>query len=206
MLEQNQIPYEFVISCYPKSGQKLYYIDSRDLDYTYKIRVSEFPAWVADRVESSESEYSFFTVGHSHGGWMSLQVALNLGQDVDMVGVMTLDPISRLKCKTPFTANLANLNVLSRISMNYVNECLQAPSDISPEEYQYISDRAFLFSNYYQVTAPYLHSSEILGAENYLVDDPVGGVFDTFGPHVRIDTNEDAWQQFDANVLGEFGM
>ena len=119
---------------------------------------------------------------------------------------MTLDPISRVKCRTPFTRDRSSNKLLGGVVKNYIQACLEAPTDITPNEYQSILNQSNWWINYYQTEAPYLHSSEIFGAENILVDDRVGSVFDIFGPHVRLDSNQDAWDDFHIGVMQALGV
>ncbi len=203
-LELHDIRFEFVVSCFPKSGNKLYYIDSRDIDYTFKMRVAEFPTWMLGRLEQSEDPISYFVAGHSHGGWLALKIASQLSLDIPLVGILTLDPISRVNCKTPITQDMSPQSAASGFLSSYYQECLRAPTDISLEDYQAIVDRTGWFENYYQTAAPYLHSSPIEGADNVHVKESVRGLFDIFGPHVRIDSNAEAWGAFQMNVLSHF--
>lgn len=101
-------------------------------------------------------------VGHSYGGWTAMQVAakiINLKNErLDLVGLVTLDPISRVDC-TPAGFIAATLSGQSQPG------CQRAPTDMGSKELETIK-KGTKWVNYYQTAVTVLHSGPIEGLEN----------------------------------------
>ncbi|MEY4632147.1 MAG: hypothetical protein RIQ81_2267 [Pseudomonadota bacterium] len=121
--------------------------------------------------DSSSNSSKLFIVGHSYGGWMAMKLAVMLSGRLPLNGLITVDPISRIKC-----------------TYSDWDGCFSAPQDINPEERMRIKDGTDAWSNFYQTNTPYLHSGKIEQAdENEKVD----------SDHFDIDTHERVWRRLD---------
>lgn len=84
-----------------------------------------------DEINAARNHAVYF-IGHSWGGWLSLKLAQTLAPDVNIDGMVTIDPISPLDCWP---------NLYIRPGPNYIKNCRQFPKDITPEDQEWIKDR-----------------------------------------------------------------
>ena len=104
-----------------------------------------------------------FLVGHSYGGWTAMESVLKLDSRSKVVGLITLDPISRTNC-TPAEF------------LSTGRGCLEAPADFGATGLSAIAQRSGYWGNYYQTASPVLHSGPITGAQNVLEPYSTDGV------------------------------
>jgi hypothetical protein len=126
---------------------------------------------IARTGESATGQSRLFLLGHSYGGWMAMKLAKDLAGRVEIDGLITVDPISRLRC-----------------TYTTWDDCFSAPTDIVPEERQRIKTGTKQWLNFYQTQTPYLHSGTIDEAdENQELE----------STHFRIDTHEEVWTRLE---------
>ena len=158
---------DYFITCHTRIG-RIFYVSSA----APKIVSEVAPERLAEKVTEFTQAYGvrrIHAVGHSHGGWWALKLALQLSDQIHFDRLVTIDPISRVTCRPP-----------------NITGCLGAPHDISEAEYQKIAASVGKWSNYYQSRTPYLHSSAIPSASEN-IELPVD--------HLKIDNSAEVWQQ-----------
>jgi hypothetical protein len=94
--------------------------------------------------------------GHSHGGWLAMQVALALPRDVHVAFLVTIDPISRVKCDPlRFAATVA----AKTIGDPHHDYCESFPPDVSVAQQSALAGRTLGWLHFYQTQTQDLHSS-----------------------------------------------
>lgn len=99
-----------------------------------------------DRTETGTSRPVFF-MGHSHGGWLAMQLAMRAADKVPVKGILTIDPISRIHCSPSdygVTGSAAG--------------CTEFPRDLTPEIRRSLALAVPLWRNFYQSNTANLHS------------------------------------------------
>ncbi len=100
-----------------------------------------------------------FIVGHSYGGWTAIDLAVRLPKSVEIVALVTLDPISRVNCLP--------LDVLAPADSPEAKVgCREAPADFGAAKLRAVASRAGSWNNFYQTSSVQLHSGPIAQAEN----------------------------------------
>ena len=121
-----------------------------------------------DLVNRQEKDHILY-IGHSYGGWLAMALTL---QGHTKSYLYTIDPISPVECELTNPTSWTG--------------CQRAPQDLPQDA---VAQKTNLWSNFYQTTTMYLHSSEIPQAENFHVEG-VG--------HTQIDNHETVWTRFRA--------
>ena len=158
---------DYFLTCYTVKGL-IFYVSSG----APKLVSQVAPELLAEKIlEFTEANVvrRLHAIGHSHGGWQALKLALQLDGQVYFDKLVTIDPISRVNCRPP-----------------NITGCLRAPRDISECEYQKISSSVGKWSNYYQIRTPYLHSSPIASASENI---------ELSLDHFKIDNSAEIWRQ-----------
>ena len=164
---------DYFLICHTVTG-RIYYASSA----APKIVSEVAPERLAKKVTEFTQTHGvqrLHAVGHSHGGWWALKLALQLADQIHFDRLVTIDPISRVTCRPP--------NIMG---------CLGAPRDISESEYQQIAESVGKWSNYYQSRTPYLHSSAIPGASEN-IELPID--------HLKIDNSAEVWRQIRESAI-----
>lgn len=95
-------------------------------------------------------------IGHSHGGWLALQVALRLPVDVQLAYLVTLDPISLLYCGPLEFASIAPAEA---IGDPHSLDCQRFPRDVDESQQASIAKRSLGWLGYHQAQTMKLRSS-----------------------------------------------
>lgn len=115
-----------------------------------------------------------FLMGHSYGGWLAMKTALALGQGAAVAGLFTIDPISPVTC-----------------TFTRPEGCTAAPSDVTGAQRDLLAAQTGNWTNFYQTSTFYLHSSVINQAdENQHID----------AEHTAIDTDRQVWNTIGAEI------
>jgi pimeloyl-ACP methyl ester carboxylesterase len=161
---------DYFVSCH-NSDSALHYATSLAPSQVQVVPYAQTTTLLDDLRETTGAE-RMFVAGHSYGGWLAMKTVLALGSDID--GLVTIDPISRVKCTfaTPFG-------------------CTTAPTDIETNARNTIADRTGNWENFYQLQTGYLHASPI---------DQADGNTELFVGHTRIESEVDVWSTFARQV------
>ncbi len=129
-----------------------------------------------DLIRTEAGKRPVILIGHSYGGWLATQAALNLDPAVKVKGIVTIDPISRVHC--PVSSFAAGVGIRT---FNYVRGiappppvagCVSAPSDVDEDAQKKITARTEFSLNIYQKSQSTLHSDELkLFKKNIVVED-----------------------------------
>jgi len=164
----------YVVSCFGLDAGKVNFISSEAPSKVNNLPISQFVDEFVDLVDRTEDP-DLHVVGHSYGGWLSLQIADAIKDKNPPRSLTTIDPISHLLCTPP--------DVINSIIGNPVRStCNQAPADLSQDSLQAISERTTDWLNFYQTDASLLHSGILTGADNIKLTYP-GAPLD---PHTQI--------------------
>ena len=131
------------------------------------------------RNEIKDYRAPIFFIGHSYGAWLAMKLILELGNDFNIAGLYTIDPISPNDCSP--------MRIISE------NEgCFKSPSDIS---YIDVLNKTKNWHNFYQNSDPWLQSSKISlkKVQNY-------NFYYTNGGHRIIDSDTRVWSQITLTV------
>lgn len=164
----------------------------------YSDTVNDVVAAVEAAVQGLSDPRVYF-IGHSYGGWTSLQSVmelLNHGKPVR--AVYTIDPVSPIGCNP--------LSYVQNIPMP-PSGCRQAPADITPEQ------RALLVAklegrwlNFYETQHFYLHSGPIseLEADGHDFRVEVPSAIPVFtDQHLRISADPRVWNRIETETLSD---
>ena len=170
---QHAADVDYFLICHTVTG-RIYYVSSA----APKVVSEVAPERLAEKVTEFTHAHGvqrLHAVGHSHGGWWALKLALQLADQIHFDRLVTIDPISRVTCRPP-----------------NISGCLGAPHDISEPEYQQIAASVGKWSNYYQSRTPYLHSSAIPSASEN-IELPID--------HLKIDNSAEVWRQIRESAI-----
>ena len=165
------ISFHYMVSCYESTNPTVHYISSESPNTVNSVEFDEYLSTLNSMVSNYPNAKKFFQV--TLRGWLVLKTAIQADYEIDMV--YSNDPISRVNC-----------------SFNTPGGCTERPSDITTAEYESISQKSEIFSNYYQTKTFYLHSSEISEADS--------NVKLSLG-HTSMDDAEVFWTDFGDKVL-----
>ena len=161
----------WVISCFTAEEPLRWYSSSSP----EKMNVTPLADHFVEVEQQAAGGRDVHVIGHSHGGWLALQTSVKLTESIQLGGLWSIDPISRVHC-TP-----------SRFT-----GCLEPPRDISAEQYQSVADNSDIWHNFYQTETFYLRSGPISAADhNHRVA----------ASHTRIDTRPEVWDSVRERIL-----
>jgi len=163
-----------VISCFGLDATVVNFITSADPQKVTKLGVRDFIKEFGDLAET-QTDADLHVVGHSYGGWLSLQVASAIRNTKPPRSLTTVDPISHVLCTPPDVIN-------SLIGNPVKSTCNQAPADLSEDSLQDIAAVTDKWLNFYQTDANLLHSGVLNGAENVKISFPAAPL----DPHTKI--------------------
>jgi hypothetical protein len=148
----------YVVSCYTTDPSKIYYSTSADPKKLLNSSVPEFIKKFKDMV-ATVTNPDAFVVGYSYGGWTSMKLVSELDESTNLMGLITVDPISMVNCTTS--------GFLSTFfGGTPAQGCTESPSDFSNETITTIETRAKNWLNFYQEDQTILHSGPIDVAQN----------------------------------------
>jgi hypothetical protein len=104
-------------------------------------------------------------VGFSYGGWLALKLLPMLEKQVQILGLLTIDPISMDQCPMIDLLNGA-------LRGESLEGCVSAPHDVTSEELSMATQKPGSWLNVYQDTGFYLHSGPLSGARNAVKNHP----------------------------------
>ena len=148
----------YVISCYSTDPSKIYYSTSANPKTLLNSSVPDFIKKFKDMV-ATVTNPDTFVVGYSYGGWTSMKLVSELDESTNLMGLVTVDPISMVNCTT--TGFLSNF-----FGGSPAQGCTESPSDFSVETLSTIETRAKTWLNFYQEDQTILHSGPIDVAQN----------------------------------------
>jgi pimeloyl-ACP methyl ester carboxylesterase len=186
------VKYKIVASCYGKTSDSVYFLTSENVSDLIESTPAGLAQVIGAKTTDTESKGAFI-VGHSHGGWLAMNLAWYLPKSATLKGLATLDPISKTNC-TPY--DVVGSYLRSQWSMWPHQGCIEAPSDFTAAELAVISKRAPFWQNFFQDSAPYLHSSGIHGAKNFYLYYEVNSILEIFDPHRSVDSDDRSWNKF----------
>lgn len=144
---------------------------------------------------SDEKLMDVFVAGHSHGGWMAMRTAYQIGLYplAQLQEVLTIDPVSFELCHSSWFPVAALKNSLRW--WGEPDDCHRAPRDLVHLEAAIASAAQNRWTNIYETTMPYLSSGPIKGA-------PINRVyrgatnFDWYTAHRAILIDPSTWWYF----------
>ncbi len=167
------VPGHFV-SCFGVDPSVVNFMTSDEPNKVRKLPVQQFIQEFQGMIRRTEQP-EVHIVGHSYGGWLSLQIANSIRSENPLSSLTTIDPISHLLCTPP--------DVINSLVGNPVKPaCNQAPADLPDEDLAQIAERAKTWINFYQTDANLLHSGSLNGAENVKLNFPAAPI----DPHTHI--------------------
>lgn len=162
------------VSCFGVDPSIVNFMTSDEPNKVSKLPVKQFLEEFQATIHRTE-EPDVHIVGHSYGGWLSLQIANAIRAENPLSSLTTIDPISHLLCTPP--------DVINSLVGNPVKPaCNQAPADLPDEDLAQIGERAKTWINFYQTDANLLHSGSLSGAENIKLNFPAAPI----DPHTHI--------------------
>jgi len=148
----------YVVSCYSFDPSKIYYSTSADPKKLLNSSVPDFIKKFKDMV-ATVTNPDAFVVGYSYGGWTSMKLVSELDESTNLMGLVTIDPISMVNCTT---SNFFN----SLFNTSPEKGCTESPSDFRTETITGIESHAKTWLNFYQEDQTVLHSGIIEVAQN----------------------------------------
>lgn len=133
----------YLISCFTGllGAERLYYISSLEPDVEHTIEVDEYPEFVNQFIEyyTGDPIDRAKILGHSHGGWLVMQIVAQLNKKIPVDQLITVDPISFNSCNRDFIIQrqlkrLSKLMTWPFVYGGMVHECareLEKQKDIS---------------------------------------------------------------------------
>lgn len=173
--------------------------------------------FVLSRIEELSDNYRrpIFVVGHSHGGWLAMQIVEALRQPVSDGFLATIDPISFVECNPATYADAILLTGPEGpwVGWDRLAPCRQAPGDFSGRDVERIRSRlpAESWKHYYQTHFFPLHSGEIANGPSFSSDlTPYfsllwGGVASSWNAHIRIANLSTIWYGLKMTLLHRYG-
>lgn len=142
-----------------------------------------------------EKLMDIFIAGHSHGGWMAMRTAYQIGfyKHAEIQQLLTVDPVSFDLCHSAWFPVSAVQNTVRW--WGEPHDCHRAPRDLEPLEPFIASAAQNRWVNVYETSMPYLSSGPIKGA-------PVNRVynaqtnFDWYTAHRAILIDPTTWTEF----------
>jgi len=202
----------WVFSCFSKHSA-LYAQDNSD----HSIAGSD--SWdlnlIIDRIERQSENYKrpVYIIGHSHGGWLAMQIALNLRKPLTGGYLATIDPISLVECNAATYADALLWTVLSPVGgWEALAPCRRAPGDMGTWGVNQIKKNIppGSWKHYYQTNFRPLHSGPMSGPDNSLDMSPLlslnGGAASTLNAHVRIANLSSVWFGLKVSLKRDFGL
>lgn len=155
----------------------------------------------ADQSSSDESLMDLFIAGHSHGGWMAMRVAYQMGlyKRASVENLLTIDPVSYDLCHSAWFPANAVANTFRW--WGEPHDCHRAPRDLEHLE-PYIAKAAkYRWTNIYETSMPYLSSGPIRHA-TYNIHYQAKTNFDWWTAHRAILIDPTNWQGFYNSMSG----
>ncbi len=211
-LDSYDKPWAWVRACFDRDGH-YYYASQSSRDGQSQIvstsQARDLRALTARVVAESERLHDgrVYLIGHSHGGWLAMQLILKLPKHVPVGVLTTIDPISVLNCRGG--------GELAWNSFGYGSGCQEAPSDITRGQRQYIIERlggdTRHWAHYYQRQFTPLRSNAFVGEPQPGFSRDVspffayGGAKSAFNAHAAIDNLGLIWYGFTRRILEDLG-
>ncbi len=112
---------------------------------------------------NNENPMYVYLIGHSHGGWLVMNSALNWRSKGILRGLFTIDPISYKNCTQ--LQGIAYHLVMGLNLLGFENpECTRAPTDLVNDYPKIAENSNRIWHNYYQTQFSYVHSGPAEGA------------------------------------------
>ena len=148
----------YVVSCYTTDPSKIYYSTSADPKKLLNSSVPDFIKKFKGMVATITNPDAF-VVGYSYGGWTSMKLVSELDESTNLMGLVTVDPISMVNCTTTGFLNTFFGGMPAQ-------GCTESPSDFTTETIMGIENNAKTWLNFYQEDQTILHSGPIDVAQN----------------------------------------
>lgn len=166
-------PTRTFMACYDRQD-RISYVKSDTPNMLYSTLADNITNPIRGQI-AEEAPANVYLIGHSYGGWLGMQTALSLQQQVRTIGgLYTIDPISPNECSfwNPFG-------------------CTSAPSDFSATDLNSLGTNNRSWINFFENETLFLHSSAIPQAHsNYQIA----------AAHVDMDTDPSIWSIIDADI------
>ena len=160
----------YIVSCF-ESGSSANVRSTSAPDQLKTIDPKDFPKLIATEMRRGSPIY---LVGHSHGGWLSLQNTLALAEEVTIDGLFSTDPISRVHCNPPA-----------------ITGCTVFPQDIDEAKQISIKGATGYWLNTWQTSTFYLRSGPAKHAdENIKIN----------ASHSSMDIHKSLWDKIQEKV------
>jgi pimeloyl-ACP methyl ester carboxylesterase len=154
-----------IVSCFYADGNVVTFYSDQDPSRKFEMSVSDYIKYVVDLASIQRFE-SVSVMGHSYGGWLSLQLASALAWKTDVRLLASIDPISPKQCNIQlFVQQFAgiSLNRMRGIPAP-VTGCQRSPEDLSTTQKLSLKGAVRRWINYYQQDFLPLHSAAMADA------------------------------------------
>lgn len=187
----------WLFSCFTETSD-LFLQGSED-DGVVQTGAWDFGALLS-RVEKLSDDYQrpIFVIGHSHGGWLAMQLVEAFRKPITAGYLVTNDPISFVECNASTYAD-AIFSVFG--AWERTAPCRRAPGDFTGADIRKIRENlnGNQWKHYWQQHFVALHSGEIPGGPDTSMDmSPFfslmsGGVASSWSAHTRIAGLDSIW-------------
>lgn len=188
----SQNPY--IVSCHDMNGN-IFYVRSDRPNQIFDLKTSDGVENREEKFkEAIEEMYSAHKdqgirklnlVGHSHGGWLAMEMAEKLDKNIKIDQLYTIDPISKVHCGIG--------EYSTRFFGDPHPDCTRYPRDFTRERIAAIEKRVNTWKNYWQDQTAELHSSPIPGIENQKMR----------MTHTGIDNSDFVWNQINQDITDQ---
>ena len=203
----------WVFTCFNKSSD-LYVQGSSD------SRISRGAPYdldiIVSRIEELSENYRrpIYVIGHSHGGWLAMQVVEALRQPISDGILTTVDPISFVECNSATYADAILLTSIGRPwgGWDRLAPCRRAPGDFTQPDIDRINSRLppDSWKHYYQQHFLPLHSGDIANGPSFSSDlTPFftllwGGVAKSWNAHIKIANLSTIWHGAQVSLMRRY--
>jgi hypothetical protein len=145
--------------------------------------------------DAPDQDVDVLIAGHSHGGWMAIRLAYQLGltPEFHLQELLTIDPISYDLCASQWFPSYVLLNSVRWFGEPH--DCHRAPRDIEHLTPAVAAAAGDGWTNIYQTSMPFVSSGPISAANrNLLYTSP--SVLDTLTAHRAAFIDPASWQMF----------
>jgi len=181
----------YLISCFGKYRRIAHYYTSAEPRALRAGYVDELTAAVSEAAAAAGAA-QITIIGHSHGGWLAMQVAHRLPPALHIQKLVTIDPISAIKCPP---SRLVNWYYKRFSGLPDDHDCREPPSDVTAAMRRDLDRKTGVWANYYQRETFHLHSGEISEATLNKKMDFSGSEAERYLSHSRIAADLRVWTE-----------
>jgi len=180
---------DVIVSCFKTNRDKIYWYSTIDRpeDKAFSFKSGSKNQYFNDvkaQIDGDDQRVAWM-FGHSWGGWLAMNTALEIPAVTEIKGLVTLDPISPMNCESSSFLGGLLLGVPKK-------GCTEAPSDMK-DHGEKIAERTGRWAQYYQTQATYVHSGVIKSADINQVVRYQGADGRDFAAHQMVDDDQNIW-------------